>query len=490
MPTILQFRRGTAAQNANYAGSAGEITVDTTNGTLRVHDGATNGGSILVTETATQTLTNKTLTSPNLTTPTIGGTAIDEYIADTIGAMVSGNTESGIAVTYDDTDNTLDFDVGDFTITLAGDLSGSATVTNLGNATLTATIVANSVALGTDTTGNYVATGAVSGIGLSGSSSSEGGTFTVTSNATSANTASTIVARDASGNFTAGTITANLTGTASYATTAGAITSQANSATITAASTNTASQIVLRDASGNFSAGTITANLTGNVTGNASGSSGSCTGNAATATALQTARAINGVNFNGTAAITVEPYVEDDEATNATRLITFVDNSTAGYKRLNEDSTLNYNPSTGTLAATIFSGTATSARYADLAECYQADAHYAPGTVMVFGGDQEVTVATKSHDPAVAGIVSTDPAYLMNSALTGTNTVAIALTGRVPCMVKGPVAKGSVLVTGEDAGVAQAIDYNKFFPGVVLGKSMGVVAEGETKLIEVAVGRF
>jgi len=77
-----------------------------------------------------------------------------------------------------------------------------------------------------------------------------------------------------------------------------------NSAT-TAVSTNTASAIVARDASGNFSAGTISAALTGNVTGNVSGSSGSTTGNAATATALQTARAINGVNFDGTAAITV-----------------------------------------------------------------------------------------------------------------------------------------------------------------------------------------
>ena len=77
-----------------------------------------------------------------------------------------------------------------------------------------------------------------------------------------------------------------------------------NSAT-TAASANTASAIVARDASGNFSAGTISAALTGNVTGNVSGSSGSTTGNAATATALQTARAINGVNFDGTAAITV-----------------------------------------------------------------------------------------------------------------------------------------------------------------------------------------
>ena len=107
------------------------------------------------------------------------------------------------------------------TISLTGDVTGtSGTFDGTGNVSIAATIAANSVALGTDTTGNYVSTGAVSGNGLSGSASSEGSTFTVTSNATNANTASTIVFRDGSGNFSAGTITANLTGTASQATNA------------------------------------------------------------------------------------------------------------------------------------------------------------------------------------------------------------------------------------------------------------------------------
>ena len=123
--------------------------------------------------------------------------------------------------------------------------------------------------------------------------------------ATNANTASAIVARDASGNFSAGTITATLSGnasTATSATTAGTITSQANSATITAASANTASTIVLRDASGNFTAGTITAALTGNTAGT---HTGAVSGNATTATTLQTARNIQGVSFNGSADVTV-----------------------------------------------------------------------------------------------------------------------------------------------------------------------------------------
>ena len=77
---------------------------------------------------------------------------------------------------------------------------------------------------------------------------------------------------------------------------------------------------------------------------------------ATTATTLQTARLINNASFNGSANILVDPYIEDDNTTNATRYLVFVDNSTAGYKRLNEDSNLTYNPSTNVLTATTFSG--------------------------------------------------------------------------------------------------------------------------------------
>ena len=81
-----------------------------------------------------------------------------EYVQDLVGAMVSSNTENGITVTYQDADGTIDFDVADPVITLSGDVAGSATMTNLGDVTISTTIQANSVALGTDTTGNYIAT--------------------------------------------------------------------------------------------------------------------------------------------------------------------------------------------------------------------------------------------------------------------------------------------------------------------------------------------
>jgi len=80
--------------------------------------------------------------SHNHVTSNIDGLA--EYISDTVGAMVGGNTESGISVTYDDADNTLDFNVNDPTITLTGDVTGSATMTNLGNVSITATVADDS----------------------------------------------------------------------------------------------------------------------------------------------------------------------------------------------------------------------------------------------------------------------------------------------------------------------------------------------------------
>lgn len=92
------------------------------------------------------------------THPTSDITNFTEDIQDVIGGMVSLNTESGILVSYDDESGKLNFNVNDPTITLSGDVTGSATMTDLGNVTITTTIASDSVALGNDTTGDYVAT--------------------------------------------------------------------------------------------------------------------------------------------------------------------------------------------------------------------------------------------------------------------------------------------------------------------------------------------
>jgi hypothetical protein len=130
---------------------------------------------------------------------------------------------------------------------------------------------------------------------------------------------------------------------------------------------------------------------------------------------------------------------------------------------------------------------ATSAQYADLAEIYIADDDYPPGTVVVFGGSKEITVTSTAHDTRVAGVISTNPAYLMNSEVQG---LPVALTGRVPCLVQGPINKGEVLVTGLKAGTAQKINTARFQPGCVVGKSIENIPDDELKLIEIVVGRF
>ena len=140
-----------------------------------------------------------------------------------------------------------------------------------------------------------------------------------------------------------------------------------------------------------------------------------------------------------------------------------------------------------TVYGVTFSGVSTTAKYADLAERYTSDAEYLAGTVVVFGGEQEITISTTSHDTAVAGIISTDPAYLMNSEATG---LPVALTGRVPCRVQGPVRKGQLVVTSDTPGVAQAIDNSKFLPGCVIGKALEAINTNTIETIEVVVGRF
>jgi hypothetical protein len=294
---------------------------------------SSEGGTFTVTSNAT---------ALNTVSAIVARDGSGNFAAGTVTAALSGNATTATALATGRT------------IGMTGDVVWtSASFDGSGNVTGTATIQANSVALGTDTTGNYVAAGAVSGTGLSGSSSSEGGTFTVTSNATNANTASAIVARDGSGNFAAGTITAALTGNASTATTL------QTARTIGGVSFNGAANI----------------NLPGVNTAGTQATSG----NAGSATVLQTARTIGGVSFNGsaninlpgvntggnqdtsgTSAISTAATVTTSSAASAFK-VPFANTtaSTTGNYGLLQDSTatFTYNPSTNVLEAGTFNTT-------------------------------------------------------------------------------------------------------------------------------------
>jgi hypothetical protein len=144
------------------------------------------------------------------------------------------------------------------------------------------------------------------------------------------------------------------------------------------------------------------------------------------------------------------------------------------------------NIGTSTVAFNTVFAKATSAQYADLAENYSADAVYAPGTVLSFGGTHEVTLSTKSADARVAGIVSTHPAHLMNSTLEAEHVTALALTGRVPALVVGTVRKGDMMVTAGN-GHAQACATPAM--GTVIGKAVEDF-NGAAGTIEIVVGRI
>jgi len=137
---------------------------------------------------------------------------------------------------------------------------------------------------------------------------------------------------------------------------------------------------------------------------------------------------------------------------------------------------------TGNRFATVY-GLATSAQYADLAEKYEADAEYEPGTVVHFGGEKEVSQCDIDHCTRVAGVVSTDPAYRMNDTLEAEYVAMVALTGRVPCKVTGPVAKGDMMVSAGN-GMARA-EANPTY-GAVIGKALENWEGGEG-VIEVVI---
>lgn len=122
--------------------------------------------------------------------------------------------------------------------------------------------------------------------------------------------------------------------------------------------------------------------------------------------------------------------------------------------------------------ATTFNGVATSAQYADLAERFEADAEYEPGTVVAIGGDKEVTAVGEELSDDVFGVISTAPAHLMNAG-AGTNVThpPIAISGRVPVKVTGRVKKGQRLVSA-GRGLARAADKNEITPFNVIGRAL------------------
>ena len=136
-----------------------------------------------------------------------------------------------------------------------------------------------------------------------------------------------------------------------------------------------------------------------------------------------------------------------------------------------------------------FQGTATSAKYADLAENYLADQEYPIGTVLDIGGEKEVTIATK-ESYKIVGTVSEKPGFLMNSQIEGDYITPVAYIGRVPCRVEGVIERGDILIVGNTPGVAVACHPRNILPGQAIGKALESYYNMHEGLIEILVGRL
>ena len=171
---------------------------------------------------------------------------------------------------------------------------------------------------------------------------------------------------------------------------------------------------------------------------------------------------------------------------------------------LTGDGGLKYNPSTNLLTVrnistgsssttgtidgrwSLTSGSRFEATYADLAEYYEGDIEYAVGTVLVFGGDKEVTQSTEHRSTRVAGVVSDQSAYTMNDGCLGIKTLT-ALQGKVPVNVIGTVGKGDMLVASSIPGYAVVDNDPKV--GSVIGKAIGTKDDTERGTVYAVVGR-
>ena len=143
-------------------------------------------------------------------------------------------------------------------------------------------------------------------------------------------------------------------------------------------------------------------------------------------------------------------------------------------------------PGTITGYWSLGTGSRMSATYADVAEYYEGDKIYEPGTVLIFGGENEVTISTIVNDTRIAGVVTTNPAYVLNENQSG-DKVCIALVGRIPCKIIGRVKKGDLLTTSNTPGCAIVALNPKL--GSIIGKSLENKDTGEIGIIEIAVGR-
>ena len=504
MPTVLQLRRGTTAQNNAFTGSAGELTFNTTTGALRAHDGTTAGGAEMLVNDGSNASISQSVTlsgdvSGSATITNLGNLAITTTVADD-----SHNHSSSSGAFTVGTDLTVSG--GDIILSGTGRIQGIDTVTDgtdAANKTYVDTAITNLIggAPGALDTLNELAAAINDDASYASTITTALGTKAAAATTISAGTGLTgggslaanrtislshlgiqslvdpdadrIMFWDDSAGATAWlTVGSNLTlsGTTLSADTQAPVAGSGITVSGTTVSHADTSSQASVDNSGNTFIQDLTLDTYGHITAI---TSGTAVINNATLTL-----AVSGTGLSGSQTFTA------NQSTNATFTVT--SNATSA----NTASTIVARDASGNFTAGVITATTTAARYADLAEKYSADADYAPGTVVMFGGDEEVTAANEFATRKVAGVVSTEPAHIMNDALVAEHVITLALAGRVPCCVTGVCYKGDLIVASNTAGVAIAWNDVMRDPpaGAIIGKALENKTEANEGTIEVVVG--
>ena len=410
-----------------------------TGSSLNVSTGNITGGNLILTGAITDSNQLDIQTSANnaniVITP--NGTGNLNIGRMSASGDITAATYFGTIGTASQTNITA---VGTLASLNSGSISSSGTVT--GASVVGGVMTGSSVSV----TGTVTGASVVGGV-MTGSSVSVSGTVTGASVVGGVMTGSSV---SVSGTVTGASVVGGVM-TGSSVSVSGAVTGASLVGTLTTASQTNITAV-----------GTLTSvSVSGNVQG----------GNLRTAGLISATGAITGANITGTSLTVSTGSVTCGSVVNA-----------------NANGVGNIGSAT-TYFNTVFAK-ATSAQYADVAEKYRADADYPVGTVLIFGGEQEVTISQQEYSSAIAGTISENPAYVMNNGLAGQYVAVVALLGRVPCRVVGNISKGDLLVSSNIPGVATKLDPTRHRPGVVIGKALKHYNSGTEGVIEIVVGRM
>ena len=342
------------------------------------------------------------------------------------------------------------------TLTLAGDLSGNVLIDGTSDITLTATVENNTVALGQDTQGSYVEHVSTLGTqpflnvytdGQNAQAAGEGTSIQLELIASTTDEGNKLVARDASGDFSGATVTA----TTKFV------------GHINSAGTQNDGWF------DNLTVGTL--NLASGVIAITQGGTGATTAPVArTNLDVYSTAEVDSAISNGISGVQADRIVK---GTSRTIVI--------------EDSNINFtvanNPIGAVTSAGIvlennkeFVGTATSASFADLAEKYSTAEELIPGTVVTVGSDEEHDVQAANRGAIAIGVVSSDPAFKMNSEAEGQY---IGLKGRLPVRIIGAVKKGQAVYVDDNGCASTAIN-----GGSMVGIALETNSIESEKLVE------